>query len=115
MELPSAPGAAVMIKLLPDTVAVRAGVLLAGQLTALIWFAMDWRIEAAVVCASVSAADPSELETETGPATPGFSVMKISFPNVPPVVAVQFGSEALIWAAMLDAMPALLSESSRQE
>src|SRR5579883_3173632 len=115
MELPSAPGAVVIIRLLPDTVAVRAGVLLAGQLTALIWFAMDWRIEAAVVCVSASDADPSELETATGPPMPGFSVMKISLPYVPPVVAVQLGSEALICAAMLDAMPALLSESSRQE
>src|SRR5579883_2312105 len=104
-----------MIRLLPDTVAVRTGVLLAGQLMALIWFAMDWRIEAAVVCVRVSAADPSELETATGPAMPGFSVIKISLPYVPPVVAVQFGSEALIWVAMLDAMPALFSESSRQE
>jgi hypothetical protein len=31
------------------------------------------------------------------------------------VVAVQFGSDALIWPAMLIATPALFSESSRQE
>jgi len=33
---------------------------------------------------------------------------------VPPVVAVQFGSEVLIWPAILFATPALFSESSRQ-
>ena len=31
------------------------------------------------------------------------------------MVAVQFGSDALIWPAMLMATPALFSESSRQE
>src|SRR5579885_320978 len=70
---------------------------------------------AALTCERESAADPSELDTATGPATPVFSVMKISLPYVPPVVAVQVGSEALIWAAMLPATPALLNESSRHE
>ncbi|MGP8243022.1 MAG: hypothetical protein ACLQVN_00715 [Bryobacteraceae bacterium] len=50
------------------------------QLTALICWAMDSRMDAAVVCASVSAADPSELETATGPEIPLFSVIKISLP-----------------------------------
>jgi len=47
---------------------------------ALICCAMDCRIVAALTCESVSAADPSELETLTGPATPAFNVMKISLP-----------------------------------
>ena len=33
-----------------------------------------------MIWVSVSAADPSELDTATGPATPAFSVMKISLP-----------------------------------
>jgi hypothetical protein len=76
---------------------------------------MDCKMVAALTCDSESAADPSELDTATGPATLVFNVMKISLPYVPPVVAVQFGSEALIWAAILPATPALFSESSRQE
>src|SRR5579875_294382 len=113
--LPSAPGAAVMIKSLPETVAARAGVLFAGQLTALIWFAMDWRIDAAVVCVRVSEAEPSELETASGPEMPGLSVMKISLPKAPPVVAEQLGSEALICPAMFAAISALPSEPSTHE
>src|SRR5271166_6831973 len=114
--LPSAPGAAVITNWLGNTTAAAST---AGpfstQLMALICWAMDCRMDAAVVCVNVSAADPSELETATGPDTPAFSVMKISLPYVPPVVAVQFGSDALIWPAILFATPALFSESSRQE
>ena len=79
--LPSAPGAAVITNWFGSTT---AAVITTGpfctQLMALICCAMDWRSVAGAVCDSVSAADPSELETATGPATPAFNVMKISLP-----------------------------------
>ena len=79
--LPSAPGATVITNWFGNTTAAEST---AGpwstQLMALICCAMDCKIDAALVCASVSAADPSELETATGPATAGFNVIKISLP-----------------------------------
>ena len=82
--LPSAPGAAVTTSWFPVAVAASTAGPFSTQLTALICCAMVWRIDAAVVCVSVSEADPSELETATGPDTAAFSVMKISLPEVPP-------------------------------
>ena len=79
--LPSAPGVAVITNWFgTTTVAASTAGPFSTQLTALICWAMDCRMDAAVVCVSVSAADPSELETATGPETPLFNVMKISLP-----------------------------------
>ncbi len=55
---------------------------------------------------SVAGAEPSELETLTGPTIPARSVIVISLPPVPPAVAVQFVSPAAICAAIFDAMDA---------
>jgi hypothetical protein len=41
---------------------------------------MECRMDAAVICVRVPAAEPSELETATGPETPDFKVIKISLP-----------------------------------
>jgi len=83
------------------------------QLMALICCAMDCKIDAALVCASVSAAI-IELETATA-RPPRFQRDK----DLVPLVAARGGRAVRIgcvdWPAMSLATPALFSESSRQE
>ena len=78
--LPSAPGVAVMTNWFGNTTAAlsTAGPF-STQFVPLIWLAMLFRMVAALVpCVSDAAAEPSELDTAIGPATPAFSVMRIS-------------------------------------
>src|ERR1017187_494090 len=112
--LPSAPGAALTTNWFGNTTAAAST---AGpfstQFVPLIWLAMLFRmVGASVPGVSDAAAEPSELDTATGPATPAFSVMRISLLYWPPTVAVQFGSEALICPATLAAICALFSDPS---
>src|ERR1035438_5708697 len=112
--LPSAPGVAVITNWFGSTTAAAST---AGALQALlfplIWLAMLFRMVAALVpWVSEAAAEPSELDTAIGPATPSFSVIRISLLYWPPTVAVQFGSVALICAATLAAICALFSVPS---
>jgi len=69
-------------------------------------------VAASVPGVSDAAAEPSELDTAIGPATPAFTVIRISLLYWPPTVAVQFGSAALICAATLAAICALFNDPS---
>src|ERR1035438_9193460 len=69
----------------------------------------------AVMLVSVAPADPSELDTATGPATVVLSLIVISWLNVPPTVAVELGSEAFICEAIDAAISALPKPPSTTE
>ena len=64
------------------------------------------------VPASVTVAEPSVLETLTGPTWPYRRLTMMWLPETPVVVAEQTGSEALICAAMLAAIWAAVSVPS---
>src|ERR1022692_3610982 len=105
--LPSAPGSAVIVIWLPEVDAERTTGPFATQSVALICAVMFVQTACAVMFVSVAPADPSELETAIGPATVLLSLIVISLLYVPPTVAVQLGSEALICEAIDAAISAL--------
>ena len=105
--LPSAPGSAVMVIWFPVAAAERATGPLATQSVALICAAIFWQTIAGVTLVSVAGPEPSELDTATGPVTPAWSVSVISLLYVPPTVAEQLGSDALIRLATAVAIWAL--------
>src|ERR1039458_8213580 len=112
--LPSAPGPAVTTNCFGKTpAALSTPGPFCTQFVPLIWPAILFRAVAAFVPGvSEAAAEPSELDTATGPAMPAFKVIRISLLYWPPTVAVQFGSEALICAATLAAICALFNDPS---
>jgi hypothetical protein len=85
-----------MVTWLPEATADSTTGLLATQSVALICVAILAQTISGVTFVRVAGADPSELDTFTGPALVALSVMLISLPYVPPSAALQFGSDTLI-------------------
>src|ERR1035438_3196445 len=95
--LPSAPGAAVITNWFGNaTAAASTAGPFCTQFVPLIWLAMLFRMVAASVPGvSDAAAEPSELDTAIGPATPAFSVIRISLLYWPPTRGPQVGAAAV--------------------